>query len=172
MRATAHTEAAQIVWLRCRFTRRSLVRCVSTITGLHVSVDCQRDLVRAIGVAADDLGQRDDCYDLAMDIIQGLRFHMYLVGSGCWTTWLPRNCVQVLHLDTRHKLVRHWHPRVVDGAAVLLSSATPVLRRACRRAMEAWMQRRTSGSRSGMCQKRPAMSTGRETRTLSHEGWA
>ena len=41
-------------------------------------MDCQRDLARAIGLAADGLGQRDDCYDLgdAMDIIQGLRFHM------------------------------------------------------------------------------------------------
>ena len=29
-----------------------------------------------------------------------------LVGGGrCWTTWLPRNCVQILHLDTRHRLV-------------------------------------------------------------------
>ena len=33
---------------------------------------------RSIGVAADGLGQRDDCSDLgdAMDILQGLRFHM------------------------------------------------------------------------------------------------
>ena len=77
MRATAHMEA-QIVWPQCRFTRRSLAHCVSTITGLHVSVDGQRDLARALGVAADGLGQRDDCHDLgdAMDIIQGLRFHM------------------------------------------------------------------------------------------------
>ena len=29
-----------------------------------------------------------------------------LVGNDrCWTTWLPRNCVQVLHLDTLHRLV-------------------------------------------------------------------
>ena len=78
VRATAHTDAAQIVWPRCRFTRRSLVQCMSTIIGLHVSVDCQRDLARAIGVAAGGLGQRDGCYDLgdAMDILQGLRFHM------------------------------------------------------------------------------------------------
>ena len=78
VRATARTEAAQFVWPRCRFTRRSFVHCVSAITGLHVSMDCQRDLVRAIGVAADGSGQRDDCYDLgdAMDILQGLRFHM------------------------------------------------------------------------------------------------
>ena len=32
----------------------------------------------AIGVTVDGSGQRDDCYDLgdAMDILQGLRFHM------------------------------------------------------------------------------------------------
>ena len=42
-----------------------------------------------------------------------------------------------------------------------------------RRAMvQAWMQRRTNGSRNAMCQKRPAMTRGTETRTLSHEGWA
>ena len=74
VRATAHTEAAQIVWPRCRFTRCSLVQCVSTTTGLQASVDCQRDLARAIGVAADGLGQRDDCYDLG-DILQSPRFH-------------------------------------------------------------------------------------------------
>ena len=78
MRATAHIEAAQLVWPQGRFTRRSFVHCVSTITGLHVSMDCQRDLVKAIGVAADGSGQRDDCHDLgdAMDILRSLRFHM------------------------------------------------------------------------------------------------
>ena len=78
VRATAHTEAAQFVWPQCRFTRRSFVHCVSTITALHVSMDCQRDLVGAIGVAADGFGQRDDCYDLGddMNILRGLRFHM------------------------------------------------------------------------------------------------
>ena len=52
--------------------------CVPTITKLHVSMDCQRDLARAIGVAADGFGQRDDCYELgnAMDVLQGLHFHM------------------------------------------------------------------------------------------------
>ena len=29
-----------------------------------------------------------------------------LLGSGrCWTTWLAQNCVQMLHLDTRHRPV-------------------------------------------------------------------
>ena len=57
---------------------RSFVHCVSTITGLHVSMGCQRDLVRAVGVAGDGSGQRDDCHDLgdSMDNLQGLRFHM------------------------------------------------------------------------------------------------
>ena len=78
VRATARTEAAQFVGPQCRLTRRSFVHCVPTITGLHVSMDCQRDLVRATGVAADGSSQRDDCSDLgdAMDILQGLRFHM------------------------------------------------------------------------------------------------
>ena len=58
----------QIVCPRCRFTGRSFVQCLSTNIGLHVSVDCQRDLARAIGGAADDLGQRD--------ALQSLRFHM------------------------------------------------------------------------------------------------
>ena len=51
VRGTAHIE-------RC--TRRSLVQCLSTITGLHVSVDCERGRARAIGVAADGIGKRED----------------------------------------------------------------------------------------------------------------
>ena len=70
VRATAHLSGALqgAVWSIC----------VSTITKLHISMDCQRDLARAIGVAADGFGQRDDCYELgdAMDVLQGLRFHM------------------------------------------------------------------------------------------------
>ena len=82
VRASAHIEAVHIVWPRCRFTRRSLVRRLSAITGLRVFFGCQKGLARAIGVAADGLSKWDDHYDLGhtLDTLQGLRFHMG--GSG------------------------------------------------------------------------------------------
>ena len=57
---------------------------------------------------ADGFGQRDDCYELgdAMDVLQGLHFHMPgRQRQIVWTTRLPRNCVQMLHLHRRHSLV-------------------------------------------------------------------
>ena len=81
VRGTAHMDAVQLAWTRCRCTGRSVVQCTSTLTGLHVSMDCQRGRARAIGVAADGSGKRDDHRDLgdAMDIIEGMRW-----------TWLGR----------------------------------------------------------------------------------
>ena len=81
VRGTAHMEAVQLAWTRCRCTRRSLAQCTSTLTGLHVSVGCQRGRARAMGVAADGLGKHDDHFDLgdAMDIVKGRRW-----------TWLGR----------------------------------------------------------------------------------
>ena len=85
-----------------------------------------------------------------------------------------RDCLHALGLDLKVNMDASWAyaaGRVVDGATVLHLSQTAVLRRARRRAMmQTWMQRRTSGSRSRVCQKRPAMSNGRETRTPEPRG--